>query len=201
MGLDPEPHGHDACVGARVAAQELLMQVVSAGLGGKLFLEAIPELRTVMNSMDRLLEVGVHDPMSLAQAWLLLRGIRGARGVRWLADWLEEHTLLWTRVWSISVVSFLYRSFQELCRTHEDGSGNWACHNEGRHAGLCGRHFLLALCTDAGTAGLAEAVGPVSAIIQRCQSKGGRARSSSSKRSSTQEEAYLGVPFFLVTLG
>ena len=92
MILHPEPHGHDACVGAHVAAQELLMQVVSAGLGGKLFLEAVPELSTMMNSMDRLLEVGVHDPMFIARAWLLLRGIHGARGVRWLADWLEEHT-------------------------------------------------------------------------------------------------------------
>ena len=199
MGLDPEPHGHDACVGAHVAAQELLMQVVSAGLGGKLFLEAIPELRTVMNSMDRLLEVGVHDPMSLAQAWLLLRGIRGARGVRWLADWLEEHTLLWTRVWSISVASFLYRSFQELCRTHEDGSGNWACHNEGRHAGFV--WAPLSPCTLYRCRHCWSRRSRRPCLSHHSTAVRARARSSSSKRSSTQEEAYLGVPFFLVTLG
>ena len=62
--LEKEPNGRVPSAVPHAQAQELLMMVVTAGLGGKLFLEAIPELSMMMNSMDRLLQVCMTQSLS-----------------------------------------------------------------------------------------------------------------------------------------
>ena len=114
----------------------------------------------------------MQDPPLVCRAWLLLRGVRGQRGVRWLALWLLEHVTLWTQSWDLSAAVQLLQDFDAHCLSTEGGSASWAGHNEGRHAALSGRHFLRALASHDGIGGLAEAVSRLSHIMRRLLSRG-----------------------------
>ena len=97
------------------AAQDLLLRVSRGGLSGKLHLESIPKLTALMESMDKICAAGFQDPVCICRAWLLLRGVRCERGVRWLADWLLSNVSLWTQAWDISIAALLWRSFDTPC--------------------------------------------------------------------------------------
>ena len=147
--------------------QELALRVAASGLAGKLFLSAIPELDAMLQALDALVAAGVTDACFVTRAWLLLRGVRGYCGVRWLGAWLLDHLPLWTVSWGPAAVVELLRAFDECSREHHDGRIGWAGHNEGRHAGLSGSFFLRALATDHGMAGLTSAVTLVCPVVRR----------------------------------
>ena len=150
-----------------VAAQDLLLRVAAAGLAGKLCLHAIPELCSLMESLDSLVAAGVRDPVHVSRAWLLLRGVRGHAGVRWLCTWLLDRMAQWTESWDLGVAEELLVAFAAQCQSEHGGQQSWACHNEGRHAGLSGGHFLRALCTAEGFDGLDVAVSRVWPVVRR----------------------------------
>ena len=59
-------HRHSAVA----VAQDLVLRVAAAGMGGKLYLEAIPELVVLCESLDAILAAGVSDPAAVSRAWL-----------------------------------------------------------------------------------------------------------------------------------
>ena len=133
------------------AAQLLLLGLASVGLGGKLYLSVIPEVLELGSSLERLLPgAAADDAESLTRAWLLLRGVRGLHGVRWLCEWMGRHRDMWQTTWSSECVGRLLSDFHAHSAAAHGGDLGWASHREGRHAALSGYHFLRALASPLG---------------------------------------------------
>ena len=126
------------------------MRLAAQGLSGKLLLSNIPEMAALHDSLELLRNACGGDALAVSRAWLVLRGVRGLHGVGWVAQWLcrcpERLGGAWAAAWPAQLLADLdARSLQ-----HHGGAATWACHNEGRHAGLSGRHFLAAFAEPEG---------------------------------------------------
>ena len=93
---DAETEGEtdaDAADPAETTAEQrrdLLESVASRGLCPKLHAEFVPELAAQFEALTQVAASAQAFPALVLRAWLLLRGVRGARGVRWLGPLLVD---------------------------------------------------------------------------------------------------------------
>ena len=136
----------------------LLERIAAAGLCPKVHIEFIPELMAIIRGLDEIARASDCEPDVVARAWVLLRGVRGLRGVQWMTGFLRDH---WPEL-----RRNLDRRFARTIKSDLNAHGaaehpdhpNWAAHAEGLHRGLSGRFFVEALNTAQGRKGVNEVV-------------------------------------------
>ena len=147
--------------------QRFLVRIATAGMSGKLLVANIPELVALHDGLELLRAACAGDALGLSRAWLVLRGVRGLHGVSWLAQWLQRRPDClrdgWAGEWRLQLLD----EFDEHTTQYHGGNARWSCHNEGRHAALCGRHFLVALAAPEGFDSVSEVARRVRPHMQK----------------------------------
>ncbi|MCP4243220.1 MAG: hypothetical protein GY772_21910, partial [bacterium] len=141
-------------------------RLAALGLSPKLHHWQIPEWHLIWVGLQKLVHAlaFVHPRLrvrALVRLFVVLRGIRGVEGVRWLlgAPWAHLKPCLMSPAEPHRVLSragkLLCAMLQEECKRRGVRNAVWAQHREGRHGIFSGSNFLLALGTRVGSHGAA----------------------------------------------
>ena len=154
---------------ARVMSMDLdfLYRVAASGLCTKLFAGQIPEVMEMIPAMESFAEK-CESPISLARAFLIVRGVRGARGTIWVRDVILEDSTFFNKdadMWAF--VCSVWSSYKVVTEELHHGRFSWGGHSEGRHGGYSGGHFLQALATPHGYDAFESVAAALCPLIQK----------------------------------
>ena len=132
------------------ARAALLEDIVAAGLCPKVHAEFIPELMAIVRGLDEVARACQSEPDVVARAWVLLRGVRGLRGVEWTTRFLLDHLSELGAEMDSHFAQILLNGLRAHGDAAHPGNPNWAAHAEGLHRVFSGPHFVEALTTPEG---------------------------------------------------
>ena len=138
---------------------ELLGKMAATGLASKLWIDFVPEVLAMYETLQEYLAQGA-STLSASRAFVVLSGIRGLHGVQWARTLLLEELETLDRLGDeddAEVAEFL----QELWVAHqavtpERARKTWARHTESWHTQLSGDVFLHAITQPVGLVGMIE---------------------------------------------
>ena len=126
----------------------LIKRALNANLCPKASVDNISEFRPI-KALFQKGQVNGWSPLALSSTFLVARGIRGREGIQVLCDYCESQ--YWSTAWQdADFVQQFVDYFEERWEASVKATGKVSAlsHQEGRHSGLSGMHFVNTLKRD-----------------------------------------------------